>query len=309
MLCSDTLNLLCKLLSRIFLIECAITKDCFPTCDEYEVPDKFSHCELGVCIEDKSSHTFNDSSNECDPLYKPITTYYLNSVTNNCPDLALTEFTQQQCQNCSRTVFFENSTCVCAPGYFLLNEQCVAELGVLDTTRSYVSDSDCPIKPGKVVDGVCYCKDYWFQSDTNRECKKSTIKQLNQKLEINNILFLATLQFTMNCMDNDWCKALGSYAYCNATDHCECVSQAVLNETTFYCDLRNDSDLSQICLSDADCPLYETCQNQNCQCTEGFFRPNDTALCLPSKLVLYFVLSSHKLMIHRNWIVLRGTRL
>lgn len=173
-MCSDTLILLCKFLSRIFLIECAITNDCFPTCDDYEIPDKFSHCELGVCVEDNSSHPINESSNECDPLYKPITTYYLHSVTNYCPDVALTEFTQQQCQDCSRTVFFENSTCVCAPGFFLLNEQCVAELGVLDTTRSYVNDSDCPIKPGKVVDGVCYCKDYWFQSDTNRECKKST---------------------------------------------------------------------------------------------------------------------------------------
>lgn len=117
--------------------------------------------------------------------------------------------------------------------------------------------------------------------------KKVCLINYPQKLKKLKIFVLATLQFTLNCMDNDWCKALGSYAYCNATDHCECVSQAVLNETTFYCDLRNDSDLSQICLSDADCPLYETCQNEQCQCTEGFFRPNDTALCSPSKLRLF----------------------
>ncbi|CAG9772166.1 unnamed protein product [Ceutorhynchus assimilis] len=240
--------------------ECAITMDCFPTMNQY------LHCELGKCVENVKSESWTtDNFTNNYSIGKAFTS---NAMVNNdasCPNGVASSMTKDECSQCSNAFFFQDSICICKQGFFLNDGKCIAELGMKsDEIVHYTNDSDCPIKPGKLVDGACYCRDYWFQHSTNRECKKTT------------------LEYTHNCMDNDWCKAMGDYAYCNAeTGKCQCSSQAELNETSFYCDKKKDADFTGLCLSDSECPLYESCIDERCQCDDGFYRLDQSDNCLP----------------------------
>lgn len=98
----------------------------------------------------------------------PSSSYNTNTISGN-----LTEFTEEQCSNCPKTLFFQNSECICRPGFFLHQGKCIAELGMPDITRTNLNVSDCPIRPGSYSNGACYCSNYWFQDSTNRECIKS----------------------------------------------------------------------------------------------------------------------------------------
>ncbi|XP_066251837.1 prion-like-(Q/N-rich) domain-bearing protein 25 [Euwallacea similis] len=249
--------------------ECAISLDCFPSCSILDLPI-YSHCELGICVQ---NHTdTKELGDDCITdvyLFNSSLSYETQSpltvVDEVCSTLPIANLTIEQCVSCPNTLLFKDLICICRQGFFLLDGVCVAELGVKDTSRNYTQDADCLIKPGKLVDGVCFCKDYWFQSENNRECKKTT------------------LEFTRKCMDNDWCKAMGEYSFCDVdTEQCKCGAQTEFNETSFYCNLKKNANLTGLCLSNMDCPLYETCHNQQCECTDGFYRPNATSLCLPT---------------------------
>ncbi|XP_066153964.1 cell death abnormality protein 1-like [Euwallacea fornicatus] len=249
--------------------ECAISMDCFPSCSILDLPI-YSHCELGICVQNDSEvskQLVDDCTSNVYPFnnslsYEPQSA--LTEVDKDCSTKPVANLTIEQCVLCPNTLLFKDLICTCKQGFFLLDGICVAELGVKDTSRNYVSDADCPIKPGKLVDGICFCKDYWFQSENNRECKKTT------------------LEFTRKCMDNDWCKAMGEYSFCDVdTGECKCGAETEFNETTFYCNLKENANLTGLCFSNMDCPLYETCHNQQCVCTDGFYRPNKTSLCLP----------------------------
>ncbi|XP_050315678.1 EGF-like domain-containing protein comC [Anthonomus grandis grandis] len=228
--------------------ECAISMDCSATMAN-------SYCGLGKCINNTSlQHLMIDNE------FKPVSLKEDLKLDN----VVLSSLTEIQCNDSANTVYFQDEICICAPGFFLFNNRCIAELGMMDTTVAYQNDSDCPIKPGKLSsDGICYCKEYWFQDETNRECKKTT------------------LEYTRSCMDNDWCKAMGPYAFCNsATGKCECSSISTFNATSFYCNY-DGTNLTDVCLSDWECPLYESCKDQKCQCDDGFFKVNESGLCLP----------------------------
>ncbi|ERL90264.1 prion-like-(Q/N-rich) domain-bearing protein 25 [Dendroctonus ponderosae] len=245
---------------------CAIFNDCFPKTSLFEDKTITSHCELGVCVADPGQviTELNNTKNNVDLVLDQLQSEDFDIFDDVCLEGNLTAFTEEQCNNCPKTLFFKNSECICRQGFFLHEGKCIAELGMPDITRTNFNVSDCPIRPGSYSNGACYCRSYWFQDGTNRECTKTT------------------LQYTDNCMTNEWCKAMGNYAYCDsATQKCVCSSQAVFNETSFYCNLKEDADWTGLCLSDSECALYETCVDEHCQCTEGFYRPSEESLCLP----------------------------
>ncbi|XP_030747361.1 prion-like-(Q/N-rich) domain-bearing protein 25 [Sitophilus oryzae] len=236
--------------------ECAINADCVST-DVVSI-SKQIYCGLGKCVSGNSVRTtattnislFNENRNK--------------TSDTTCEKGVLSNLTKEECDECLNTLYFLNSTCICKQGFFLQDGQCIAELGMPDSNTHYSEDKDCPIKSGKLKDGICYCKNYWFQHYTNRECTKTT------------------LQYTYNCMDNEWCKAMGPYAYCNsANQQCECISQARLNETSFLCQLQPDANITGLCLEDTECSLYEQCLDETCQCNDGYFKSNEDSSCLP----------------------------
>ncbi|CAG9828213.1 unnamed protein product [Diabrotica balteata] len=137
--------------------------------------------------------------------------------------------------------------CICMPGYFFYKNQCVPELGVKDPDLK--TDADCKIRPGKLVDGACYCKDYWFGDRSNRNCIKTTLQQ------------------TYSCLTNDWCNAMGPYSYCNSSNLCQCSDPKDFDEENFYC----KAPYSEVeCLRDYDCAVNQRCVDNHCTCLEHF---------------------------------------
>lgn len=70
----------------------------------------------------------------------------------------------------ANTMCFHNS-CVCKQGYFFFGNKCIPELGMADS--SLTSASKCVIKPSSWQHNTCYCLDYWFGDESNRNCIKS----------------------------------------------------------------------------------------------------------------------------------------
>ncbi|KAJ8972801.1 hypothetical protein NQ317_014858 [Molorchus minor] len=163
----------------------------------------------------------------------------------------------------SNMMCFKNTSCICKQGFFLKDKQCIAELGVKDSNVSYTEDGDCPIKPGKLVNSTCYCRDYWFSDDAARNCIKTMI------------------QTTQTCLTNEWCYAMGPYAFCNSTTgQCACAEYASFNQSTYYCD-KVEEPSSDICFSDNDCNLNEVCLDEKCGCLDNFKKNKDN-ICLPN---------------------------
>ncbi|XP_050519078.1 multiple epidermal growth factor-like domains protein 10 [Diabrotica virgifera virgifera] len=150
--------------------------------------------------------------------------------------------------------------CICKPGYFFYKKQCVPELGVPDPDLQ--KDTDCKIRPGKVFDGACYCKDYWFGDRSNRNCIKTTLQQ------------------TYSCLTNDWCNAMGPYSYCNSSNLCQCSNPQDFDEENFYC---NAPAFDVECLRDYDCAINQRCVDNNCTCLEHFMtKEGNEKKCFPA---------------------------
>ncbi|XP_018578875.1 prion-like-(Q/N-rich) domain-bearing protein 25 isoform X2 [Anoplophora glabripennis] len=165
------------------------------------------------------------------------------------------------CTDISNAICYKHS-CVCQQGFFSNAKECVAELGMQDPHNNYTADSDCPIKPGQLVNSACYCKDYWFNDASNRNCIKSMSEPAR------------------SCVVNEWCTAMGPYSYCDsASNTCQCSSGATFNEETYYCEPKTNNTVD--CLRDTECDINERCVDEKCECSENFSRGNDTT-CVPN---------------------------
>nr|XP_023011894.1 tenascin-like [Leptinotarsa decemlineata] len=262
--------------------DCALDFDCSRN------PSQNRHCDLGSCKQ-KPQKTVNIlkflRKNE---KHSPWHASDLKcSFDDDCKDMANSECDVSLgiCRCKSNTYLFEGNclpglgacdstdscsyansmcfkgTCVCSPGYFIKDGKCHPELGMIDT--SLKNGSDCIIKPGKLVDSACYCKSYWFNDRSNRNCIKTTLQQ------------------TRSCLTSDWCNAMGEYSICNSTTNtCQCSSFANLNETSFYCSNFTDIPSDEgFCLRDSDCSLHERCTDEKCECVENFSKRGEA--CLP----------------------------
>ncbi|CAG9855189.1 unnamed protein product [Phyllotreta striolata] len=146
-----------------------------------------------------------------------------------------------------------HNLCVCKKGYFVRNGKCIPELGMEDP--ALIDTTACVIKPAQWVKekNACYCLNYWFPDEANRNCIKTT------------------LQNTLSCLTNDWCNALGPNSFCNSTNkNCQCGKGAI-NQTIFYCE---EKESKETCSRDNDCKYNEQCQDQICVCKENFTRDN-----------------------------------
>lgn len=94
-------------------------------------------------------------------------------------------------------------------------------------------DADCPIKPGKCENGICYCRDYYFVEEGNRKCIKCKCQIITLSKEL--FVFLAMSESNDNCLSNEWCLAYGSYSYCNSSEKCQCSHVADYNNETRTC--------------------------------------------------------------------------
>lgn len=121
-------------------------------------------CKLGKCTKAKSflKETFEEETEE--EIYTGKTANPVNCTKN------------EDCANISNSVCYDKTgTCICEKQYFFNSDgtSCLPELGVNTACKT---DSDCPLKPGKCEDGVCYCRDYYFVADGNQKCVKSMPK-------------------------------------------------------------------------------------------------------------------------------------
>ncbi|XP_060533292.1 prion-like-(Q/N-rich) domain-bearing protein 25 isoform X2 [Cylas formicarius] len=263
----------CRISSHVWE-ECAIKSDCKPFSLLFLTIE--STCELGVCVRTDSDQLRSCSTAECDSAESDyfevqdkqiIADYVLREdpPLSSCKGLSNVT-TSDECDSCEDAFWFKSSSCVCEPGFFAMDDFCVAELGMKNVGVLYKQNKDCPIKPGKLKDGVCYCRNYWFNDYTNRNCIKTT------------------LEVTKSCMDDGWCQAMGPHAFCNSTTgQCECNRASRFDETGFYCEVTDESLLQGKCLNDtksSQCPVNEECRDQECACVENFERID--GLCLPT---------------------------
>ncbi|XP_044256921.1 prion-like-(Q/N-rich) domain-bearing protein 25 [Tribolium madens] len=206
-------------------------------------------CILGKCKERKSYLTLDENEEEIEEEIAKKATDVITCTTND------------DCNNIPNSECYEKTgTCICKKQYFFNADAtaCIAELGV---KAECTKDSDCPLKPGKCQDGVCYCRDYYFVADGNQKCVK-TISQTNT-----------------NCLSKEWCYAWGSRVYCTSNETCSCSKTAKFGLDNALC-IWNGSDEPE-CSADYQCnnPKNSFCVDETCQCRGAAVVVDDQ--CLP----------------------------
>ncbi|KAJ8951451.1 hypothetical protein NQ318_006882 [Aromia moschata] len=161
----------------------------------------------------------------------------------------------------NNTMCFKNTTCICKQGFFLNEGKCVAELGMIDPHLPIQEDSNCTIKPGKLVNSTCFCKDFWFNSENNRNCIKIADKLSDA------------------CQEQEQCKNI-EHAICGLSEDddesdgdknlkCVCDEGYTAISGTCYQSKKHGDP----CVTKSDCTLvlnhsYQ-CRNSICQCAVG----------------------------------------
>ncbi|KAF2884044.1 hypothetical protein ILUMI_22162 [Ignelater luminosus] len=147
--------------------------------------------------------------------------------------------------------------CICKRGYFLSGNTCIGELG---TDVGCTADKECPIQPGRCIDGRCYCRKTYFYGKSFRSCQKPMTQE------------------NWFCNNAERCQVLGTESYCDSQHRCTCSVTAKLNPETFVC----EPSEAQFCEEDEDCTKISNsfCIDQKCQC-----KPNnreEKKTCLPN---------------------------
>ncbi|KAJ8934866.1 hypothetical protein NQ314_013140, partial [Rhamnusium bicolor] len=330
LMCLEVVDCFLKRLKYVAdVLDCALNSDCKPV----PIVNIKSVCGLGKCVLNNTNlnsefyieKLHNEETNKS-KLIIPIDVHEDLSCEkdDDCKDMAnsLCDITKGACGCIEETHYFYNgncvpglnrcdiaedcptnamcfkNTCVCQKGFFMRERNCIAELGMQDPNVEYKNDNDCPIKPGKLSNSSCYCKNYWFNDDANRNCIKNICLRdnecninercLNEKCE-------CAENFSRNedniCLPNIGascgiasCAHIGNSSCVTGTCNCDKNYVGKYNRCLKIADHLHDSCEEEVqCqrIEHTACGTTDGGESLACICVEGYMAINNT--CYQSK--------------------------